>query len=81
MKKNYKRLTLFLVFAMMVVSTTFAQVTTSSLSGKITEADGQSLPGATIVATHVPSGTVYGAAANTQGLYSIQGMRPGGPYT
>lgn len=81
MKKNYKRLTLLLVIALMVVSTTFAQVTTSSLSGKITETDGQSLPGATIVATHVPSGTVYGAIANTQGFYSIQGMRPGGPYT
>jgi len=58
-----------------------AQVTTSTLSGKITETDGQPLPGATIIATHVPSGTVYGAAANSQGLYSIQGMRPGGPYT
>ncbi|HOO67465.1 MAG TPA: carboxypeptidase-like regulatory domain-containing protein, partial [Bacteroidales bacterium] len=58
-----------------------AQVTTSTLSGKITETDGQPLPGATIIATHVPSGTVYGASANTQGSYSIQGMRPGGPYT
>jgi len=58
-----------------------AQVTTSTISGKITEADGQSLPGATIVATHVPSGTLYGATANSQGQYSIQGMRPGGPYT
>ncbi len=62
-------------------ATMMAQVTTSTLSGKITEADGQPLPGATIVATHVPSGTLYGAAANSQGLYSIQGMRPGGPYT
>jgi hypothetical protein len=58
-----------------------AQVTTSTLSGKITETDGQPLPGATIVATHVPSGTLYGASANIQGSYSIQGMRPGGPYT
>ncbi|MCB0799168.1 MAG: TonB-dependent receptor, partial [Bacteroidales bacterium] len=58
-----------------------AQVTTSTLSGKITETDGQPLPGATIVATHVPSGTLYGASANIQGQYSIQGMRPGGPYT
>jgi len=58
-----------------------AQVTTSTLSGKITETDGQPLPGATIVATHVPSGTLYGASANAQGSYSIQGMRPGGPYT
>jgi hypothetical protein len=62
-------------------ATMMAQVTTSTLSGKITEADGQPLPGATIVATHVPSGTLYGATANSQGLYTIQGMRPGGPYT
>ncbi len=61
--------------------TLLAQVTTSTLSGRITETDGQPLPGATIMATHVPSGTVYGAAANTQGVFSIQGMRPGGPYT
>jgi hypothetical protein len=62
-------------------ATMMAQVTTSTLSGKITESDGQPLPGATIVATHMPSGTLYGATANNQGLYSIQGMRPGGPYT
>jgi hypothetical protein len=62
-------------------ATMMAQVTTSTLTGKITEAGGQPLPGATIVATHVPSGTLYGAASNSQGLYSIQGMRPGGPYT
>ena len=61
--------------------TLLAQVTTSTLSGRITETDGQPLPGATIMATHIPSGTVYGAAANTQGVFSIQGMRPGGPYT
>jgi hypothetical protein len=62
-------------------ATMMAQVTTSTLTGKITETDGQPLPGATIVATHVPSGTLYGASANIQGQYSIQGMRPGGPYT
>ena len=57
-----------------------AQVTTSSLSGKVTEDNGDPLAGATIVATHMPSGTMYGAIANNLGLYSIQGMRPGGPY-
>ncbi len=62
-------------------ATLMAQVTTSTLSGKITETDGQPMPGATIVVTHIPSGTQYGAATNSQGLYSIQGMRPGGPYT
>ncbi len=58
-----------------------AQTTTSTLSGKITEVNGDPLPGATILATHQPSGTKYGAMANNQGLFSIQGMRPGGPYT
>jgi hypothetical protein len=62
-------------------ATMMAQVTTSSLSGKVTEDNGDAMPGATIVATHVPSGTLYGATANNQGLYTIQGMRPGGPYT
>ncbi len=59
----------------------FGQVTTSSMSGKVTDSNGDPLVGTTVVATHVPSGTRYGALANNQGQYSIQGMRPGGPYT
>ena len=73
---------IFILLSLFIgTATMMAQVTTSTLSGKITEADGQPLPGATVVATHVPSGTLYGSTANSQGLYSIQGMRPGGPYT
>ncbi|NLE35742.1 MAG: TonB-dependent receptor, partial [Bacteroidales bacterium] len=72
----------FILLSLLIGSATLmGQVTTSTLTGKITETDGQPLPGATIIATHVPSGTLYGATSNTQGLYSIQGMRPGGPYT
>lgn len=54
--------------------------TTSSMSGKITDNNGQPLAGSSIVAVHVPSGTTYGASANAQGMFTIQGMRPGGPY-
>ena len=54
--------------------------TTSSMSGKIIDEQNQPMAGATIVADHEPSGTVYGATTNNQGLYSIEGMRPGGPY-
>lgn len=54
--------------------------TTSSISGKVTDNDGDPLAGASIIAVHVPSGTRYGASANNQGLFTIQGMRPGGPY-
>ena len=58
---------------------TYAQVTTSGISGKITS-NNESLPGAAIVATHVPSGTVYGAVTNTDGRFNLQGLRTGGPY-
>ena len=65
----------------MVASITLmAQVTTSSMSGKIVD-NGGPLPGATVIATHVPSGTFYGTTTNSEGRYSLQGMRVGGPYT
>ena len=54
--------------------------TTSSMSGKIIDSNGQPLAGSIIFAIHEPSGTTYGASANAQGLFTIQGMRPGGPY-
>jgi len=56
-------------------------VTTSSLSGTITDSKGQPLPGASIIAVHVPSGTQYASIADNGGNYRIQNMRIGGPYT
>jgi len=68
---------MFLAFS----AVSFGQgATTSSMAGKVTDNRGQALPGATVVAVHVPSGTVYGASANAEGFFLIQGMRPGGPY-
>ncbi len=56
-------------------------VTTSALDGKVTDASGEPLLGASIVAIHVPTGTTYGAATDFDGFYRISGMRTGGPYT
>jgi len=60
--------------------TLMAQVTTSSLSGKITDTNGETLPGATVVAVHIPTGTQYAALCDNSGNYRIQNMRIGGPY-
>ena len=57
-----------------------AQVTTSALSGKVTDENKEPVIGATVVAVHEPSGTLYGAVTNVDGRYTIQGMRTGGPY-
>ena len=74
-----KRLYLLVALMAFIFSTAMAQITTSSVSGKIT-ANGEDVIGATIKAVHQPSGTVYRAVTNMDGRYSIQGMRPGGPY-
>lgn len=58
-----------------------AQVTTSSINGTILEANGQPSIGASVRATHVPSGTVYGGSTNENGRFNIANMRVGGPYT
>ena len=74
---------IYLAFvAILMTASVFSQgVTTSALGGKITDASGEPLPGASVVAVHVPTGTTYGAATDFDGFYRISGMRSGGPYT
>ncbi len=79
MKRTFKHFALTLI-AMFVVTATFAQVTTSSMSGKVTEQNGEPVAGATVVATHTPSGTQYYSVTDNSGLYRIPNMRVGGPY-
>lgn len=69
-----------LFFVLFFFSSSYAQVTTSSMNGTVKDTKGETLPAATIVAVHVPSGSVYGAAARDDGRFNIPGLRVGGPY-
>ena len=76
-----KKLRFFMAAALMLISAAAsAQITTSAMSGKVTDSDNEAVIGATVQAIHTPSGTSYGAITNMDGRYSIEGMRAGGPY-
>ena len=64
-----KRLHLLLALFILMVNAAMAQITTSGISGKITS-DGENVIGATVTATHQPSGTVYRAVTNIDGRYT-----------
>ncbi|WP_072989727.1 TonB-dependent receptor [Flavobacterium segetis] len=81
MKKLFK---LFFVLAGLFIANPgiYAQGNTnSSISGNVYEKDSQTLPGASILAVHTPSGTRYSASTDYTGNFSISNMRVGGPYS
>lgn len=71
-----------ILLSLILTSRVYAQgVTTAAISGFVTDANGEALPGANVVAVHDPSGTQYGTAVRTGGAFNIPNMRIGGPYT
>jgi hypothetical protein len=55
-------------------------VTTGSIAGIATDATGIAVVGASIVATHVPSGTQYRTLTRESGAYTLPNLRVGAPY-
>lgn len=68
------------VFALFVSLAAVAQVTTSSISGTVKDKSGNALEGATVTATHTPTGTVYQTISKKGGVFNIANARIGGPY-
>jgi hypothetical protein len=75
-----KRILFLCAFAFLASPFVFAQVTTSALGGTIKSTTDEALVGATVTATHLPSGTKYLTVTRPGGVFSIQNMRVGGPY-
>ena len=62
-------------------SSVFAQVTTATLVGQVSDAKKEPVIGANITAVHIPSGSQYRTVSGDDGHYIIPNMRVGGPYS
>jgi outer membrane receptor protein involved in Fe transport len=77
----FRRLFIMTAVALLaIVPLTQAQVTTGNIAGTVMAADGSALPGVTVEAIHVPTGTRYDAVTGSNGRFTMQGVRVGGPY-
>jgi outer membrane receptor protein involved in Fe transport len=75
-----KRILLMAIIPLVATTVVLAQVTSSSMTGVVKKTDGEALVGATVKATHTPTGTVYTTQTRANGIYNIVNMIPGGPY-
>src|SRR3712207_1350780 len=75
-----KRILYMLTLTVLLGQLVNAQVTTSSITGTARDRNGQPLTGATVTATHLPSGTTYSTVAGKDGGFSLPNLRIGGPY-
>ena len=75
-----KRILFFFALALLASPLLFAQITTSSITGVVKNTSDEPMVGASITATHLPSGTKYTTISRSGGVISIPNMRVGGPY-
>ncbi len=75
-----KRKITFFALLFLMVTSGFAQVTTSKVKGVVKDASGP-LMGAEVMITHVPTGTMTGTVTQETGRFYMPNLRIGGPYT
>jgi hypothetical protein len=79
--RNKFLLLVFMAIIMAMPNAYSQGVTTSSISGKVIDNDGEAIPMANVVVVHTPSGTQYGTTSMDDGGFQIRNMRVGGPYS
>ena len=80
MKQSFRRFFALLGGAILSTFCAFAQVTTSTIGGRISDGEGAVI-GAAVIATYTPSGTNFYSTTDKNGAYRINAVTPGGPYT
>jgi len=78
MKKHFY---ILLIVCWILSASLYSQVTTSTISGTVRDYTKTTIPGATVVAIHIPTGAQYGASTDEGGRFRLAGLKPGGPYT
>ncbi|MGB0524257.1 MAG: TonB-dependent receptor [Flammeovirgaceae bacterium] len=68
------------LLVLIAVETDAQGVTTATISGRVIDEKGETLPGATILAIHTPTNTEYGTSTRLDGRYTLPNLRIGGPY-
>ncbi|TVR72264.1 MAG: cell envelope biogenesis protein OmpA [Marinilabiliales bacterium] len=76
-----RKLAVMLAFAGIAAASFSQGVTTAAMNGRVLDAQGQPLPGATIMAVHNPTGTTYGTTTRLDGGFNLANVQTGGPYT
>ena len=75
--KNLK--SFFSISCLFFISVLSAQITTSSVSGKITDGV-SSVIGAAVTLTHLPTNSNYETTTDKQGRFNLENLNVGGPY-
>ena len=78
--KHSIKLFVLAVISMVAGTVSYAQVTTASIAGRISDNEGP-VAGAAVMAVYQPTGATYYAVTDVNGAYRINGITPGGPYT
>ncbi len=77
---SWRAYLLSLLAALFFIQVSNAQITSSTLQGKVKDVVGETLTGATVLAVHLPTGTQYGTITELDGQYVLPNLKAGGPY-